>query len=132
MSTLYTRTYRSPLGDLELQSDGTALMRIRLPEEVRPAAATAVRRADAAPFAAVVAQLDDYFAGTRRAFDLPLAPGGTAVPAGGVERPARAYPTAAPSATPPWRASWAGPPPAGPWGPPTAAIPCPSWCPATG
>jgi len=78
MNTLYTRTYASPLGDLTLESDGAALVRIRLPREKRPAAGTAVRRDDAAPFAATVAQLDEYFAGRRRAFDLPLAPAGTA------------------------------------------------------
>ena len=76
--TRYLRTYSSPLGDLELESDGAALVRIRLPEETRPADADAVRRYDAEPFAAAVAQLDEYFAGNRRTFDLPLAPAGTA------------------------------------------------------
>lgn len=75
--TVYTRTYRSPLGDLELESDGTALVRIRLPEERHPAPRQGVRRDDAAPFPEAVAQLDEYFAGRRRHFDLPLAPGGT-------------------------------------------------------
>lgn len=79
MSTLYTRPYRSPLGELTLESDGAALVRIRLPQEKHPAPDEgAVRRDDAAPFAAAVAQLDEYFAGKRRSFDLPLAPTGTA------------------------------------------------------
>ena len=32
---------------------------------------------DAAPFATVRAQLDEYFAGRRRAFDMPMNPGGS-------------------------------------------------------
>ena len=35
-------------------------------------------REDATPFVRVLAQLDEYFSGARRAFRLPLAPAGTA------------------------------------------------------
>jgi len=73
--TLFSHTHGSPLGPLRLESDGVSLTRIRLPREGGP---TDSGRRDAGPFAAVVAQLDAYFAGELRAFDLPLAPGGTA------------------------------------------------------
>lgn len=77
MTTILTGSCASPLGRLELESDGTALLRIRLPGE-RPAPADdRPRRADPDAFSAVVAQLDAYFAGTRRTFDLALAPAGT-------------------------------------------------------
>lgn len=80
MSIIYTTEYRSPLGTLVLESDGTALTRLRLPGEPKPAAASgagAQRIRDRQPFAVVIAQLDEYFAGRRTAFDLPLAPHGT-------------------------------------------------------
>ncbi|RKZ19756.1 cysteine methyltransferase [bacterium] len=75
---IYTRAYESPLGLLDLESDGVALTRIRFPGEKRGPDPEAVRRDDAEPFAAAVAQLDAYFAGELAVFDLPLAPGGTA------------------------------------------------------
>ncbi len=83
MAIIYTTTYKSPLGKLELESDGKSLTRVRLPGEPKlpPHGAGAgadiqfVR--DPKPFAAIIAQLDEYFAGTRRRFDLPLAPRGT-------------------------------------------------------
>lgn len=77
MTTILTHRHPSPLGLLELESDGTALRRIRLPGEPRPAPDGRERRAEPAAFAAVTRQLDEYFAGTRTVFDLPLAPVGT-------------------------------------------------------
>ena len=75
--TILTGSCASPLGRLELESDGAALLRIRLPGE-RPAPTDGrPRRAEPQAFTAVIAQLDEYFAGTRRRFDLPLAPVGT-------------------------------------------------------
>ena len=72
---------KSPLGVLVLESDGRALTRVRLPGEPKPSAAgkagDADRVRDPKPFTAVIAQLEEYFAGTRRRFDLPLAPRGT-------------------------------------------------------
>ncbi len=81
----------SPVGPLLLAGDGRGLKLIhfqagsrarpggpRMPEGERHA-----RRAepgwvaDAKPFRAVMAQLEEYFAGRRREFDLPLAPEGT-------------------------------------------------------
>jgi methylated-DNA-[protein]-cysteine S-methyltransferase len=75
---IYTLEYESPLGTLTLESDGTALRRIRLPRERWSPDPDQERRLDPVPFAAAVAQLDEYFAGTRDRFDLELAPGGTA------------------------------------------------------
>src|SRR5262245_43736605 len=65
----------SPVGDLVLAGDGHNLTRIGF------ATRTPIDpgwREDPAPFAAAVRQLSEYFAGERRAFDLPLAPDGTA------------------------------------------------------
>ncbi len=78
MAIIYTTEYRCPLGRLVLESDGKALTRVRLPGEKSPAGNDDTPRVrDRQPFAAVIAQLDEYFAGTRRRFDLPLAPSGT-------------------------------------------------------
>jgi methylated-DNA-[protein]-cysteine S-methyltransferase len=72
--TVFT-TVPSPVGDLVLTGDGRSITRIgfagRTP--IDPA-----WREDPAPFTAAVAQLGEYFAGERRAFDLPLAPEGSA------------------------------------------------------
>lgn len=72
---LYTCT-PSPLGELLLTGDGTALTGLfmspyRIPPEVSWAR-------DAAAFGPAVAQLAAYFAGELTDFDLPLAPRGTA------------------------------------------------------
>lgn len=75
---IYFHEYASPIGTLTLESDGQALLRIRLPEEDWAPDRKDERLSDAAPFAAVIRQLDEYFAGDRTRFDLPLAPCGTA------------------------------------------------------
>ena len=63
---------------------GVAVLRLRLPGEKEPVA-TAVGPDDSVvrdrgPFAAVIAQLDEYFAGTRKKFDVPLARAATGRP----------------------------------------------------
>jgi methylated-DNA-[protein]-cysteine S-methyltransferase len=68
-----TITFASPLGVLRLYAAADALVAVHLPDQDAPAArvgANAVLRATAA-------QLDEYFAGKRRTFELPLAPRGT-------------------------------------------------------
>ena len=68
---LYT-TYDSPIGELVLTGNGRALTGLymqggRTAITVRPE-----WEEDPEPFAAVRAQLDEYFAGERTTFDLPL------------------------------------------------------------
>ena len=65
-----TRTIETPIGPLTLQADEAAVTAIRF---------GAGGAQDASPLLdAAEAQLREYFAGTRRTFDLPLAPRGTA------------------------------------------------------
>lgn len=65
-----TRTIETPIGPLTLQADEAAVTAIRFGADGAQ---------DASPLLdAAEAQLREYFAGTRRTFDLPLAPRGTA------------------------------------------------------
>jgi methylated-DNA-[protein]-cysteine S-methyltransferase len=74
MTTYYT-TFESPVGPLLLTSDGARLTGIFM--DPPPPAGGWVRRDAAAPFEDARRQLDDYFAGRRTDFDLPLAMSGT-------------------------------------------------------
>ena len=67
--------YDSPIGPLLLTGDGTALTGLYLAEHVRIATPLGTR--DDSAFAEPVRQLEEYFAGDRRAFQLPIAPAGT-------------------------------------------------------
>lgn len=80
----YAHQFPTPLGDALAVADADgALTRLTLrAAHTDPASALRLPPGetphwDAAPFDALVAQLGEYFAGTRRAFDLPLAPRGT-------------------------------------------------------
>jgi len=69
----------SPVGPLMVEHDGAAVTAIHYwPQGAHPPAGTRVEptRDDALGWAAAT-QLREYFAGTRRDFDLPLAPAGT-------------------------------------------------------
>jgi methylated-DNA-[protein]-cysteine S-methyltransferase len=66
----------SPIGDLVLTGDGTALSGLYL--ERPPRGLDPSWRSDARPFRAATEQLAAYFAGELREFDLPVAPVGTA------------------------------------------------------
>jgi methylated-DNA-[protein]-cysteine S-methyltransferase len=70
--------FASPIGRLLLTSDGTALTGLYM-EPSRKAQSTEGWAQDAgiAPLAATLHQLSEYFAGTRREFDLPLRLDGT-------------------------------------------------------
>ena len=68
----YYTIVASPLGDLVLTSDGAALTALDVDPPRAPDAAR-----NPAPFVEVAEQLDEYFAGERAAFDVPLAPAGT-------------------------------------------------------
>jgi methylated-DNA-[protein]-cysteine S-methyltransferase len=67
---LYT-THTSPVGELLLVGDETALRGLHFPHHHATALAPEYRSATE-PFAETVEQLDQYFAGERTTFDLPL------------------------------------------------------------
>src|SRR5690348_13223772 len=74
---MYWHEMESPVGPLLLAGDGARIKLIGFqagPHAHRPAPAWTE---DATPFQAAVAQLQEYFAGRRQSFDLPLAPEGT-------------------------------------------------------
>jgi methylated-DNA-[protein]-cysteine S-methyltransferase len=76
---IYT-LFSSPFGPLLLTSDGHALTALHLPQERGKSAAgpPAGARHDDGAFREARAQLESYFAGELRVFDLPLRPAGTA------------------------------------------------------
>ncbi|GGO92330.1 methylated-DNA--[protein]-cysteine S-methyltransferase [Wenjunlia tyrosinilytica] len=78
--TLYTTT-PSPLGELLLageESDGAfALASVTVPDQRRGAVVLPHWRRDPVPFKEALSQLEAYFAGELKQFDLPLAPVGT-------------------------------------------------------
>lgn len=74
---MYT-TLPSPIGELLLVGDGTALHRLHMQDGRRPAAIDPRWTRRDEPFAHVAEQLRQYFAGERTAFELPLATNGNA------------------------------------------------------
>lgn len=72
---IYT-TFESPLGELLLVNDGKALSGLHMREGRRPVAVEPGWRRAAEPFAAVRAQLREYFDGERESFDIRLSPAG--------------------------------------------------------
>lgn len=78
--TVYTTTLDSPLGRIRLLASGGALVGLYLPGEELPATGPAAAVEDPAEptLAAAARQLAEYFAGTRREFDLPIRGAGTA------------------------------------------------------
>jgi methylated-DNA-[protein]-cysteine S-methyltransferase len=72
MNATYQTTVPSPIGDLLLTWRDEALTGLYV-ETVPPADA----RHDAAPFGAVIEQLDAYWDGELTEFDVPLSPSGT-------------------------------------------------------
>jgi methylated-DNA-[protein]-cysteine S-methyltransferase len=76
--TLLTTTHPSPLGDLLLLAGEDGRLRGLYLPDPRYGPAPSDRRPAEAPFAAAREQLDAYFAGELEAFDLDLAPEGTA------------------------------------------------------
>ena len=67
---MYELDYASPVGNLRLVSDGGFLTRLERAEPQN-------RRDDCDLLRRAAQELDEYFAGTRRSFDLPLKPEGT-------------------------------------------------------
>lgn len=75
--TLYWHEFDSPVGRLLLAGDGKSLIQVGFQSGPRPLHPADGWIADGAPFRVAITQLDQYFAGERRGFDLPLAPRGT-------------------------------------------------------
>lgn len=74
----YVHITPSPLGDLTLLGDGDSLTGLYMPSSKgAPPAVDPASRHDDGPFQEVVEQLDAYFAGQRRAFDVAVAASGT-------------------------------------------------------
>ncbi len=73
MTPLNYQHLESPIGTLRLLSDGQALVRIEFENHLQE---DGDQRCDAVR-EKTAAQLQQYFAGERRHFELPLAPGGT-------------------------------------------------------
>ena len=71
--TTWTTTVGSPVGPLLLTTNGSALTRLLFDVPPDPTWSTEPHPV----LAAAVAQLEEYFAGERRDFDLPLEPAGT-------------------------------------------------------
>ncbi len=80
-TTHYRTTLASPIGPLTIVATDVALVAIEFTDEDEPPgggdSVDVVETRDHPIVAAVAAQLDEYFAGTRTAFDLPLEPAGT-------------------------------------------------------
>src|SRR5215469_16694551 len=76
-NTVYWHEIESPVGRLLLAGGGVGLISVGFQSGPRPLQREGDWIADPKPLRAVIAQLQEYFAGERRSFDLPLAPRGT-------------------------------------------------------
>ncbi|MGF1645944.1 MAG: methylated-DNA--[protein]-cysteine S-methyltransferase [Kineosporiaceae bacterium] len=77
LTSAFITTIDTPVGPLVLAADPDgALTHVLFEGESYPLPTAGARR-DAGPFRDVVSQLEQYFVGARRDFDLPLAPQGT-------------------------------------------------------
>jgi len=76
MSTTHA-VHNSPVGDLTLLATDNALCGVYLPEHRHRPAESMFGEFDPAGFDETRRQLDEYFTGTRRKFDLPIHPAGT-------------------------------------------------------
>jgi methylated-DNA-[protein]-cysteine S-methyltransferase len=74
---LYHHCHDTPIGPLLLVGDGGGLVWVGLPQRGMAPAPPEDAQANKSKLHAVTRQLDEYFAGTRRQFDLPLRPAGT-------------------------------------------------------
>lgn len=77
MTSTFWHEMDSPVGRLLLASDGIRLTQIHFQSGPHPMRAEQQWTASRAPFTEVIEQLQQYFAGRRHTFDLPLAPVGT-------------------------------------------------------
>jgi methylated-DNA-[protein]-cysteine S-methyltransferase len=70
-------TVDSPIGELLMTGDGERLQRLHMQNGRRPTRVGPGWVRDSEPFADLCEQLDEYFAGERREFDLELDPQGS-------------------------------------------------------
>jgi methylated-DNA-[protein]-cysteine S-methyltransferase len=77
MSTMHYHYHPSPVGPLLLAGEGGALGLLGFPTGAMARRHRLDWTEDAAPFAEVIRQLDQYFAGDRQVFDLDLCLSGT-------------------------------------------------------
>ena len=75
---LYYDSIETPIGPLLLVSDDEGLVELGLPEHGKLAQPPVGAQGSKTKLRAAAHQLDEYFAGTRSQFDLPLHPSGTA------------------------------------------------------
>lgn len=73
----YFTEFASPVGPIQLRGTATALTGVFMESHRHAPARLADAVRDAAPLRAAQRELEEYFAGQRRAFSLPLAPTGT-------------------------------------------------------
>jgi methylated-DNA-[protein]-cysteine S-methyltransferase len=71
------RTMESPVGTLTIAGDGGTVTNLRMTDQRHPPRGLDSWEPDPSAFDDVVAQLDEYFAGERTRFDLPLRLEGT-------------------------------------------------------
>jgi len=73
---IFFTTMASPIGELLLAGDGDTLSGLYMQDGRKPKRIATNWNESAAPFADVKRQLEEYFAGERTTFDVPLAPEG--------------------------------------------------------
>lgn len=121
---MHYRYHDSPLGPLFIAADDSGLQLLLMELDSRPWRIEDDWQPAGRELDAVCSQLDQYFAGQRRHFELRLAPRGTAR--------CRPSPTAVPAATRSWPESSSAPRRCGRSAPPTAPTRSRSSCPAIG
>jgi methylated-DNA-[protein]-cysteine S-methyltransferase len=77
MNGMFYARMESPVGKLLMAADDQGLRLVSFESSKRAASVQPDWREDKAPFAEVICQLQAYFSGELKAFDLPLAPEGT-------------------------------------------------------
>jgi methylated-DNA-[protein]-cysteine S-methyltransferase len=77
MSAVYYTTFESPVGPLLLAGDSNALRRVSFESSKHAAPPPTDWKQGKAPFAEVIRQLQAYFRGELKVFDVPLAMEGT-------------------------------------------------------
>src|SRR5882672_12965269 len=76
-SALFYTTIDSPVGNLLMAADAQGLRLVSFESSKRAAPVQPDWMEDRSPFAEVIRQLQAYFSGELKQFDLPLAPEGT-------------------------------------------------------